>query len=586
MATVEAAEADSRVLATLLEDQTPLTRRGQSESPANLLRASDHVVLQSLKVMQAGLALLFTKTNTEPPDNLNGTLARCQAVIESIGLISYKQERRDAGNFDMGQELICELYDWSGDEFIETKFKLSDAKNLPSFAGTEDNIPIAFESFVHAIANHGKASKLNSKGLASLLLHKITGSAARILTSSLVLRDLKEEDLDAPMLVTICESLFMASCSVKQSKLQLTQLKPLSEHSIAFTELQANLVRLVQLSVRDIPEKTERDIIFKCRTQDYFNNLIPPRPRALLTEHNAQRVRAGLEHLSLAASVVFLNEKFSSEKTDQLISQELRKSSSINKVEHFPMVEYDADEPEGQPEDNEYVLVTRAGGRGAFRGRGRGRDDFGRQGYPKFSGNQGAPIIPQNLRGAPPPPDWRNGGRGRGAAPATARGRRPYKSMDTAPGRPGIHKEAYRDMAVTCSTLGVAPRSCWSCGDPSHRVGNEACFYKETPLQTQSCSACHMGGHLKQHCCGPNQRAIQALRDDARAKAITARGGAPPPPRGGRGAAPRGAGRGDGRGRGNLRRQVHQVSDNPQFEDITEDPFEEYLAELENNQDF
>ena len=115
------------------------------------------------------------------------------------------------------------------------------------------------------------------------------------------------------MLMTICESLFMASCLVKHLKLQLTQLKPLAENSIAFTELQSNLVRLVQLSVQDIQDKTEREIIFKCRTQDYFNNLIPPRPRAFLTEHNSQRLRSGLENLSLAASVVNLNEKFSSE---------------------------------------------------------------------------------------------------------------------------------------------------------------------------------------------------------------------------------------------------------------------------------
>ena len=106
MATRDAAEADSEILARLLAEGTTLARRGQSESPANLLRASDHVVMKSLKAVQEGLALLFTKTNQEPPDTLDGTLAKCQAVIESVGLISYKQERRDAGNFDMNQELI------------------------------------------------------------------------------------------------------------------------------------------------------------------------------------------------------------------------------------------------------------------------------------------------------------------------------------------------------------------------------------------------------------------------------------------------------------------------------------------------
>ena len=218
----------------------------------------------------------------------------------------------------------------------------------------------------------------------------------------------------------------MASCSVKHSKLQLTQLKPLGENSTAFTELQANLVRLVQLSVRDIQDKAERQIIFKCRTQDYFNNLIPPCPRTMLTEHNAVRLRSGLENLLLAASVVFLNEKFSSEKTDQLISQEIMKHSSINKV-----ADYQPPAPDGMSlidweGEEQYALMARSGGRG-FQNRGRGRGDFnrydfGKQGYPRFSNNQGAPVIPQNLRGAPPPPDWR--GRGRGsAAPGQARGR-------------------------------------------------------------------------------------------------------------------------------------------------------------------
>ena len=314
MASRQVAEADSEELATFLENDTSLARNGHSESAANLSRASTHVIMKSLVALQEGLSVLATHTVKELPVGIGTKLNRCQQVLESVNLIAFKQEQRDAGGFDTTQELICELYDFSGGEYTENKFKLSDAKNLPSFEGTEDNTAAYFESFIHAISNHGKASKLSSTGLASLILNKIIGAAARILTSSLILRNLKEEDLDTPALMAVCESLFMASCSVKHSKLQLTQLKPLGEESTAFTELQANLVRLVQLSVRDIQDKTERQIIFRCRTQDYFNNLIPTRPRRMLTEHNAMRLRSGLENLSLAASVVFLNEKFSSEK--------------------------------------------------------------------------------------------------------------------------------------------------------------------------------------------------------------------------------------------------------------------------------
>ena len=585
MATKEIANNDSGALANLLAEGTPLARKGQSESTANLLRASDHVLMAGLSVVQESLALLFAKTAVPVPDTLGDTMKKCKDVISSVGLISYKQERRDAGNFDMDQELICELYDMSGPEFTETKFKLSEAKNLPSFSGLEENIAVSFESFVKAVANHGKAAKLNSAGLASLLLNKIVGSAARILTSSLVLRDIKEEDLDTPRLMTICESLFMSSCSVKQSKLQLTQLKPLADNSIAFTELQANLVRLVQLSVRDIHDKAERDTIFKCRTQDYFNNLIPPRPRAFLTEHNTQRLRSGLENLSLAASVVFLNEKFSSEKTDALISQEVkRQSSSINRVDQGPSGQYltqEEGEGDGNWGDYEYALMTRSGGRGANRARGRGRDDFGKQGYPKFSANQGAPIIPGNLRGAPTPPDWR--GRGRGGVPGG--GAPPRGGGAPRQGQPRLN------FTPTPSLFGIAPRSCWGCGDPTHRVGQDACYYKASALQQTKCSGCHMGGHLRSECAGPNQRAIQALREHVKTEgaqmwqAGRGRGAAPASPARGRGAAPRGVGRGDGRGRLNPRRQVHKVTDDPKFEDINEDPFEEYLADLEN-QDF
>ena len=589
MATREIATNDSGALATMLAEGTPLARHGQSESTANLQRASDHVFMAGLNVIQESLGLLFTETKVPVPAKLKDTLKKCKDVVESVSLINYKQEKKDAGNFDMDQQLICELYDWSGVEFVETKFRLSETKNLPTFSGLEENIAVSFESFVKAIANYGKAAKLSSAGLASLLLNKIIGSAARILTSSLILRDIKEEELDTPRLMAICESLFMSTCSVKHSKLQLTQLKPLAENSTAFTELQANLVRLVQLSVRDIHDKAERDTIFKCRVQDYFNNLIPPRPRAILTEHNTQRLRSGLENLSLAASVFFLNEKFSSEKTDALISQEVkRQASSIMRVDHVPAGQFPTQnegEGDGEWEGYEYALMTRAPHdsarrRDAYRGKGRG--DFGKQGYPKFSANQGAPFIPGNLRGAPSPPDWR--GRGRGGVPGRVapRGGRggPQERLSFTP-NPG--------------TFGVAPNSCWSCGDPSHRRGEDACFYKASTLQQLKCPGCGIGGHLRSECAGPNQRAIQALREHVKAegqmawqggRAARGRGAAQAPPaRGTRGVAPRGVGRGDGRGRLNPRRQVHKVTDDPRFEEVNEDPFEEYLTDLDN-QDF
>ena len=74
MATRDIANNDSGALANLLAEGTSLARKGQSESTANLLRASDHVLMAGLSVVQESLGLLFTKTAVPVPDKLGDTL--------------------------------------------------------------------------------------------------------------------------------------------------------------------------------------------------------------------------------------------------------------------------------------------------------------------------------------------------------------------------------------------------------------------------------------------------------------------------------------------------------------------------------
>ena len=76
MATKEIANNDSGALATLLAQRTPLAKKGQSESTANLLRASDHAVMASLTPVQESLTMLFTKTVVDPPPRLEETLQK------------------------------------------------------------------------------------------------------------------------------------------------------------------------------------------------------------------------------------------------------------------------------------------------------------------------------------------------------------------------------------------------------------------------------------------------------------------------------------------------------------------------------
>ena len=64
MTTREIATNDSGALATMLAEGTPLARHGQSESTANLQRASDHVFMAGLNVIQESLRFLFTMSDT------------------------------------------------------------------------------------------------------------------------------------------------------------------------------------------------------------------------------------------------------------------------------------------------------------------------------------------------------------------------------------------------------------------------------------------------------------------------------------------------------------------------------------------
>ena len=57
MASRQMAEADSNELASFLENDTSLARKGQSESAANLSRASAHVIMKSLVSLQEGLSV-------------------------------------------------------------------------------------------------------------------------------------------------------------------------------------------------------------------------------------------------------------------------------------------------------------------------------------------------------------------------------------------------------------------------------------------------------------------------------------------------------------------------------------------------
>ena len=178
---------------------------------------------------------------------------------------------------------------------------------------------------------------------------------------------------------------------------------------------------------------------------------------------------------------------------------------------------------------------------------------------------------------SPSPPNWRpQAQKGRSGQGGQGRYREQQREITAERNPPGNQNFNRFGLTFwpTAQMYNIAPGACFNCGDPSHRLYEDECYYKAAILQGVSCGQCGTGGHKRDQCCGPNQRAIQALREHMK---NTAGRGQPP--------GVRGAGR-PGRGaRGDRgRRQVQKVA-YTQFEEIEEDPFDDYLSGLEN-QDF
>ena len=117
MASKQEAEANSEELATFLASDELLARNWHSESAANISRATTYVIMKSLAALQEGMAALAA--GQDLPVNIGTNIGRCEQVLQSVNLVAYKQEKRDAGDFDTSQELICKLYDFTAGDFTE-----------------------------------------------------------------------------------------------------------------------------------------------------------------------------------------------------------------------------------------------------------------------------------------------------------------------------------------------------------------------------------------------------------------------------------------------------------------------------------
>merc|ERR1712055_205895 len=97
-------------------------------------------------------------------------------------------------------------------------------------------------------------------------------------------------------------------------------------------DLEASIVRLSRLSCRDVQDDKERDILFKSRSLEQFLACLQPGDKALLDRQNTQRLSAGLDFLTLHASVQFLENHYRDTEINRTPVLDYQ-DSTINRIE-------------------------------------------------------------------------------------------------------------------------------------------------------------------------------------------------------------------------------------------------------------
>ena len=529
-------------LAQILEAGNSLQAQSELSSLPNLVRTGLHSVLELVKTQNEQIAIHCVNQDRHLDESLEQKIRSTEKAVKEIGFECHQQNLRDKGMNLLNKQLISEFYDFENELNNQDTAKETEIRSIPSFNGEQSNTDVLMEQMFVQINQVGLQMKLSERGLKSVLFKKLSGTALQVIQAQMVLLNLNMTDISFTHLVSLCENAYMKNSSVRAAKLALHNLPRLSASSKKFMERQAEIVRLAQLSVKDITDDNEKKILFISTCMQYFFASLQPTDKAILDSHNTQRLSQGLDTLSIQACVQVLENHYRDKQGDS--TQAASYLSSINRVyneeentEQSSNETFNDDHEQfgWEYEDQNVYWVQR--GRSAGRQRSRGRPFFqsrGRssgqpmRGPPGQSRLQEAPRPPHNAqpfrrgnrgtinnfqRGFQPRQSFQRGSGNQNAGNQYTRGYAPRQGLRG--GRTDRKPRANDDGSIW-ERLNIAKPSCWQCGDPRHSINSDLCIYKQTPLFKSACGKCKAagggGGHGYQICRGPLQVAITALR--------------------------------------------------------------------------
>ena len=507
-------------LAAILRNGESLPEHAESQSLSTLVRTGFHTMLNIVKKQKEEITAHCVNQGTRISQAFEDDLDQTENAINEIVLACHQQSLADQGIDILDRPLISSFYDFEDPVYTERVVQESAIRGIPMFLGDKDPSDIYMEQLLVHINQVGLQLKLNEAGLISVLFKRLGGKALNVIQSQMQLLGLSMDRIMFKQLVSLCENSYMKNSTPRAAKLALHHMKKLTPTSRNYMELEASIVRLARLSCRDVLDDKEREILFKSRSLEQFLACLQPHDKALLDKQNTSRLNAGLDFLTLHASVQALENHYRDadvEKTPMLEYND----SSVNRVSNDDGCPYPSQEVMSETQEQFAHWVQRGNvdrgrynsHRGNVHSRGQFRGAYGQR-TPTFR-----PTFP-TPRGAIGRGQYHQFGprqystRPRYGGYNNPRGHRPMVPVQQIEGQGTTGRKTPMDKNVRYSheKLNIVDKGCFLCGVPGHRWTDIVCVYHGTPLCETPCRRCGQAGHLTKLCIGPIQAAVSALK--------------------------------------------------------------------------
>ena len=495
------------------------------------------------------LATVVISNNLVPEgdkDDFNNTLQQNKDLVESIQLQTLYASKEDSGleSYTDPEALIVPIYDL-GDPPLVTSVSDTQVKNISSLSCEDHvgpNLDLHVETFLSTVFTVAKQLNLSHKCCSDVIQRKLTKTAKTIFESWLASNNINGAQVELHVLCHFLERTFCLYSSPRAVNIQLTNLEKIK--NAQYLQAIGKISKLCRLSVRNIKDKTQRDMIEESKAIEAFRSVCNDTDKAFLVAEDRIRAEQHKKPLTIHKAGQLLAQRYADSVQNTLANSEEPLSS--NRV---PFSEDDIYQEEFETLQANYVpgRGNYAPGRGNYvpgranyvpgRGQGAARQPNyqPRPGYqprfPSFNnqryqttppGNYLRPSHqrpPYNRPGFSPNPSPRNyqprnyqPGRGGGTPnynrfPNSSRGRGrgvpPRNQYPNYTKRDPNLQTRYgpeRRPNITPDSLGMPPNVCLFCGDPNHRYYDQSCkYFGRSQLQTTNCRHCLAHGLKRGH---------------------------------------------------------------------------------------